>query len=149
MTVFLTQSDNPDNIEVFLQDQDLLLQLVQPVTELFVRKIDYETTTNVQQITYVKNLAQEVLVVFSSVFKQQLLEVLLECLMQLSDSNIPNYDKFCDRLESDMLPYIISHGAEDGEGDGGAAQVSYIELKLPYMAIIEQRMDQEEAERME
>ena len=46
--------------------------------------------------------------------------MLLECLMQLSDDNISNYDKFCDRLESDMVPYIISHSNAEGDADGVA-----------------------------
>lgn len=90
----------------------MLLQLVQPIVELFARNIDYKVTSNHKQITYIKNLAQEVLVMFSTVFKQQLLEVVLEVLLAINSSNESLYNAFCDRLEGEMLPYIISHSEE-------------------------------------
>lgn len=38
-----------------------------------------------------------------------------------------------------MLPYIVSHSEEDE-----ARVISFIELKIPYMAIVEHQMEQEE-----
>ena len=61
----------------------------------------------------------------------------MECLLSIDPSNITTYNKFCDRLESEMLPYIVSHNEE-----GEAEVVAFIELKLPYMAIVEQRIEQ-------
>ena len=81
MTVFLDQAYRPSvtgdsagelqsgGISVFQKDQDLLLQLVKPIAELFARNFDPKTTTNYKQITYIKKLAQEVLVMFTTVFK--------------------------------------------------------------------------------
>lgn len=43
------------------------------------------------------------------------------------------YNAFCDRLETEMIPYIISQSEE-----GQSAIVASIDLKLPYMAIVEQ-----------
>ena len=50
---------------------------------------------------------------FSITFRQQLLEVLLECLLQIDADNISIYDRFCDRLETEMFPYIITHEKTD------------------------------------
>lgn len=57
MTVFLAQSEKPENVEIFAKDQGLLLQLVKPVAELYARKIDYQKMSNAKQLSYVKNLA--------------------------------------------------------------------------------------------
>ena len=86
---------------------------------------------------------------FSIFFKQQLLEVLLECLLQIDQSHTVVYNKFCDRLEHEMMPYIVSHEDESavGPADSDAHKVAFIELKLPYMAIIEQQMEQEEMQK--
>ena len=89
----------------------------------------------------------------SSVFGQQLFEVLLECLLQIDDSNVKLYDKFCDRLEKEMFPSVVSNQHDNLFGESSNTeqalpflQAAFIELKIPYMAIIEQKIEQEEKE---
>ena len=77
---------------------------------------------------------------FSITFRQQLLEVLLECLLQIDADNIGIYDRFCDRLETEMFPYIITH-EKSNEEEQFTNKDALIELKLPYMAIVEQRIE--------
>ena len=52
----------------------------------------------------------------ASWFKQQLLEALLECLMVGGrEGEDKGYERFCDRLEREMLPYVVSNvGVEEG-----------------------------------
>ena len=64
-------------------------------------------------------------------------------LSQAEKQELSGYNKFCDRLEQDMYPYIISHHQPYDEeqealgenNNGGVGEL--VELKLPYMAIVE------------
>ena len=158
MIVFLTHQEKAASKEMFAQDQDLLMQLVQPVTTIYTRNIDLNTAQNAQQLSYVKYLAQEVLVMFHSVFKQRLLEVLLECLgenkqLEQEASESSTYSKFCDRVEKEMNPYVESKkdAANIGFDDQALPYVQdvFIELKLPYMSTIEEQIERDEKERQQ
>lgn len=73
----------------------------------------------------------------------------MECLIRIDERQqySVDYDNFCDRLEQEMLPYIIRHQDEIDHADfngQGSHSTAVVELKLPYMAIVEQRIEQEE-----
>ena len=64
-------------------------------------------------------------------FKQELLEVLLECLTDLNPNDVSSYDKFCDRLEKGMNPHIETD--QESSIDAINATNPSIELKIPYL----------------
>ena len=83
--------------------------LVMPMADLVTRAA-FAPSLNAEftQTAYVASLATEVLVMFYDILKQELLEILLECLTDLNPNDISTYDRFCDRVEQGMFPSIAT-----------------------------------------
>ena len=74
-------------------------------------------------------MATEVLVVLHDIFKQELLEVLLECYTDLNPDDVSEYDRFCDRIELGMSPRLdLNSDAQDDYTNFNH------DLKIPYLA---------------
>ena len=79
-----------------------------PMADLVFRGTQVIQNSEFTQTAYVASLAQEVLVMLHDIFKQELLEVLLECFTDLNPDDVSLYDRFCDRIEQGMSPHIAT-----------------------------------------
>ena len=109
-----------------------------PMADLVSRATQVIQNAEFTQTAYVASLAQEVLVMLHDIFKQELLEVLLECFTDLNPEDVSLYDQFCDRIEQGMSPHIATD--QETSIDQTNAENQNIELKIPFLAKI---IDQE------
>lgn len=97
MTIILTQSGSQFNDLQYpssFKEDNLYIQLVEPLAYLY---------TNREEPLKIRYLAQETLAVLaSSLSRTSVLEALFEC---LADDKFL-YDKFCDRLDAECLPFL-------------------------------------------
>ena len=131
MVVFLSQANQPNNEQLFQSDKRLLLQVSMPMADIISDSRIQSENTESSQNNYVANLATELLVVLHDIFKQELLEVLLECYTDLNPDDVSDYDRFCDRIELGMVPCLEL----DSQTQEGFANFNQ-ELKIPYLAKI-------------
>ncbi|CDW76684.1 UNKNOWN [Stylonychia lemnae] len=97
ITIILTQDGSQINdlqISSSFKEENLYMQIIEPLAYLF---------TNKEEPLKVRYMAQETMAVIASILNRtQVLEALYECLSD--DKSL--YDKFCDRLDADLIPFL-------------------------------------------
>ena len=128
MVVFLSQAKQPANEQLFQSDKRLLLQVAMPMADIIYESSRPTQNAEFTQNAYVASLATELLVVLHDIFKQELLEGLLECYTDLNPNDVSEYDRFCDRIELGMVP-CLEMNSDTQEDFANFNQ----ELKIPYL----------------